>query len=596
MEEKALTLFLFCKIFGLSYSPSSGKPKSSTHILHFFLVDYDDTGEGVKPRTLCEAITGARGQLNKHKAAIDLASEEANTLIQTLDTETLRYLYRMVMQKPAGGKEPYELLYEILPAVMSSDRRLHRESISYNEAFIQSFRNPQLRNRPFASDEAMANYLRSEDPDLVSPGEYCRVNGIQGFSDIGLPLRRLIEKLRDKTELYIVTTTGINLICGLAAVFLPEALANGTSLTVMLPNQYSSFANDVASIESPKSAAIAVEDFAAQFEKIISTLLRVVQQSKTIKGNGRRGKVYVGCTFTVLRQTVTMGVSDDREAWGWLSMTMPPARAIDGTPSFAFSGRTDTQNTASRVYRHVMELVDFAKSRNAFYELSEQTDLSTLHFGLEKESAQKYWEQLYQSAFNRTVLHSQYAANLIEVAAQHPLADGKPGAEFQARLDFACELYHSLCASGKKAHIYVPGSVHYPDSCSLSEAGTRYLIKSGIPEENLLGDDMNRKYKGEDGVYNSADECYVASRIFTDGQYGHLHVVCSPRQMLRKQLFYIAFGVLPYFHTVPCDMYAHDLIYELFEAVPDVIFRDHTWQDEHSLNGNRTRRERKPQA
>ena len=596
MEEKVLTLFLFCKIFGLSYSPSSGKPKSSAHILHLFSVDYNDTGEGVKPRTLCEAITGARGQLNKHKSAIDLASEEANILIQTLDLETLRYLYRMVMQKPTGGKEPYELLYEMLPVLMSPDRRVHRESVAYDEAFIQRFRNPQLRNRSFASDERMRDDLRSEDPDLVSPDEYCRTNGIQGFSDIGLPLRRLIGKLRDKRELYIVTTTGINLICGLAAGFLPEALANGTSLTVMLPNRYSSFANDVASIESPDSAAIAVEDFAAQFEKIVSTLLRAVQQSKTIKESENRGKVYVGCTFTVLRQTVTMGVSDDREAWGWLSMTMPPARAIDGTPSFAFSGRTNTQNTASRVYRHVMELVDFAKSRNAFYELSEQTDLSTLHFGLEKESAKKYWAQLYQSAFNRTLLHSQYAGELIEVAAQHPLSDGNPVAEFQARLDYACQLYQSLCASGKHTHIYVPGSVHHPDRCSLSEAGTRYLIKSGIPEENLLGDEMNRKYKGEDGVYNSADECYVSSRIFTDGQYGHLHVVCSPHQMLRKQLFYMAFGVLPYFHTVPCDMYAHNPIYELFEAIPDVIFRDHTWQDEHSFNGNRTRRERKPQG
>ena len=57
---------------------------------------------------------------------------------------------------------------------------------------------------------------------------------------------------------------------------------------------------------------------------------------------------------------------------------------------------------------------------------------------------------------------------------------------------------------------------------------------------------MNRRYKGEQGVYNTADECFVASRIFFDGDYRRLHCVCSPNQIQRKKLFYIAFGVIPY--------------------------------------------------
>lgn len=64
--------------------------------------------------------------------------------------------------------------------------------------------------------------------------------------------------------------------------------------------------------------------------------------------------------------------------------------------------------------------------------------------------------------------------------------------------------------------------------------------------------------------------------------------------MLRKQLFYISFGVIPLFHTVPNNNPAHDLIYELFEAIPDVIYNDHTWQDDDSPNAIRTRNERKP--
>lgn len=63
-------------------------------------------------------------------------------------------------------------------------------------------------------------------------------------------------------------------------------------------------------------------------------------------------------------------------------------------------------------------------------------------------------------------------------------------------------------------------------------------MEKGIPEENIFGEDMNYKYKGNLGVYNSADECYVASEIYKNGRYADLYSICSPNQMLRKQLFY----------------------------------------------------------
>ena len=73
-----------------------------------------------------------------------------------------------------------------------------------------------------------------------------------------------------------------------------------------------------------------------------------------------------------------------------------------------------------------------------------------------------------------------------------------------------------------------------------------------------------------------------------------MYCVCSPNQMLRKQLFYLAFEVVPQFYTVPCDNLAHDAIYELFEAIPDVIYKDHTWQEIDSVNARRTREDRMP--
>ena len=132
------------------------------------------------------------------------------------------------------------------------------------------------------------------------------------------------------------------------------------------------------------------------------------------------------------------------------------------------------------------------------------------------------------------------------------------------------------------------------DNCSLSQAGKEYLVSIGVDEESIMGNEMNIKYKGEEGVYNSADECFVATQIYNEYSFCHLHTICSQNQALRKQLFYIAFGVVPFVYTVPSNVLAHDFIFELFEAVPNIIYYDHTWQDKDSSNGNRTRNERKP--
>jgi hypothetical protein len=64
--------------------------------------------------------------------------------------------------------------------------------------------------------------------------------------------------------------------------------------------------------------------------------------------------------------------------------------------------------------------------------------------------------------------------------------------------------------------------------------------------------------------------------------------------MLRKKLFYLAFGVVPRFITVPDIDDFHDDIHEIFTAIPNVLYRDHTWQDEDSVFGRRAREERIP--
>jgi hypothetical protein len=187
---------------------------------------------------------------------------------------------------------------------------------------------------------------------------------------------------------------------------------------------------------------------------------------------------------------------------------------------------------------------------------------------------------------------------LIEIAAQHPLVDGVlPNEEFRTRLDRGKELFDAFRASGRAVEVYVPGSRHMfdgqPDLISLSSAGKSYLESLSIPSELIHGEDLNYRYKGTDGVYGSADECFVASQYFKDGLFGTLASVTSPAQMLRKTLHYIAFGVVPQNFTAPTIDSYHDYIDELFLAIPRVLAVDSTLQGD-SKDAERLRAERKP--
>lgn len=42
--------------------------------------------------------------------------------------------------------------------------------------------------------------------------------------------------------------------------------------------------------------------------------------------------MYFGCAFTMIRQTVIMGLNpDDNTLWAWMTLTLPPKRASCGT-------------------------------------------------------------------------------------------------------------------------------------------------------------------------------------------------------------------------------------------------------------------------
>lgn len=216
---------------------------------------------------------------------------------------------------------------------------------------------------------------------------------------------------------------------------------------------------------------------------------------------------------------------------------------------------------------------------------------------LTKEEAKEYWYEKQRLAQQAMEGHRECNGILIECASK-VLEDGlHPDSEFRARLDRTIELYHKLCQENEVVHIYVPGSLHkengVSDQCTLSTAGRRYLIERGIPDVIILGDRENEQYKGYEGVLNSADECFVASRIFFDGKYRELHCVCSPIQVTRKWFYYLEFGLVPLIHSVPVvDSDVMDIVTEQLRGTENVIYNDHNAQSHDSEVWINSRRER----
>jgi hypothetical protein len=211
----------------------------------------------------------------------------------------------------------------------------------------------------------------------------------------------------------------------------------------------------------------------------------------------------------------------------------------------------------------------------------------------------EYWERKYDAAKQFMQVRRSIPAVLIEVAAQHPLRNGEiPNEEFRQRLLLGKQLYEQEISAGKRVEIYVPGSRHVyegvADRISLSEAGTQFLLQQGIPNDRVHGDDLNTLYKGNKGVYNSADECFVAASYFKAEEFGRLYSVSSPVQMFRKVLHYIEFGVVPLAYTSPTQDTFHNYIGEIFEAIPYVLFVDPHMQGEDSVRASELRNLRMP--
>lgn len=235
------------------------------------------------------------------------------------------------------------------------------------------------------------------------------------------------------------------------------------------------------------------------------------------------------------------------------------------------------------------------------------THLEALISG-ERQVTGKWWRQ--QQSYAEQLAHERREnpeANrvLLVIAAQHPLINGRePNEEFKARLLAGAERAKELAAHGIFVEIYIPGSRHMDnglvDDIALADAGGNFLAAEGdLPDSVVVhGSNLNAYYKGEDGVYNSGDEAFVAMSYFKDTPaFGTAEVFVGPQQKERWELHAIGNGVAPTFHAVTPPSG------ETFHAKPSSAeskmvaytrYFDPTWQHPKSFMARTTRLLRKP--
>lgn len=429
---------------------------------------------------------------------------------------------------------------------------------------------------------------------------YCEKEGITKLTN-GYVYNPQVMRQRIKTaqNVYLVSTTGAALLKSIEDVFI-DALMAGVEINIIIPDRDSDFCNDVARAESLRDNFTEVitnqnrNRIESEFEAVHQYLNEVYCRAKS-GGNPPKGKIRCYNSKTLLRQTIFLTVSKDNTAWGWITMTLPPIRTSD-SPSIVISDNNANEGIVKYIIDHCKCLMYLAESEHEFREINGRTNALPFR-GTKDCTNEAYWREKESFAKRYMQERSKRVGILIEVAAQHPLVDGiHPNEEFARRLDFAVNLFRTI--NNKETKIFVPGSRHVfcgvADDISLSQAGKDYLIARGIPENAILSEEMIIKYKGSDGVYNSADECFVASKIFKEGDYGTLYCICSPNQIMRKTFYYIDFGVIPLCYGVPSSNMYHEVVSEYFDSLRNAVYDDHNCQNVDSEVFINSRRERKP--
>lgn len=489
----------------------------------------------------------------------------------------------------SDSKKRAESLYKML---FDGEDRRDRNKISELAETFFSDAEPSCPLRPYIGGT-------EDHENILLP---CNNYGILAVKNGGIPESELSD-LPICTEIYILSTTGANLMKGLSSGVLPAQLAGGCHVKILVPNAMSEFCKDVCRIENIGNNIHCATEDSYNFARITQEFKDVIHYSKeSLKnaGSNASGKITIACAQTLLRQTITLFVYDSSRmnGKGFMSLTLPPSRTVEGSPGILFRSNGMSSSLFEIAKKHLDGIWAIANEEKELIDVGELSDDCTpAYFRLEKLSARKFWDEKCAVA-NKNAEYAKYEGNgiLIEVAAQHPLIGNKPNKEFKARLDFVLKLYREAKLQCDTVVVYIPGSIHKnpgeTDVISLSAAGSAYLKECGVDERDIRGEDWNKEFKGDDGVYNSADECYVTAQAFFKYNYSKVSVVCSPVQAMRKYLFYIYNGIFPQVFCIPSARMFHQITDEIFNSIECVLYKDHDWQDKNSERFLNSRKER----
>jgi len=451
-----------------------------------------------------------------------------------------------------------------------------------------------LSKHRIANSDVPPISMKKENEAIIKPcADY-------GIARLTLKQIDMTERIKKAKKIKILTTTG-------AAFFRKYnvsdyennpflfAMKNGCEIEILMGNPSGTLFCDVEYLEKRSNGSLNGE-----FSLVVSELNKLALKADS-EGSGT---IKIGNVDASLRQTVILIY--DESIWGWATVTLPPARCNAQSLSLELTDVGDM--SLIHKYENYFDAIwEKAKDNDEIWDLKSGTKEC---FRYEGEFALNKWSERQNKAKDNMIAAELTNSKclLIECAAQHPLnSDGTPGEEFKARLNRAITLYEEYSKDGWSVNIYVPGSLHQiknsqgmyvVDPISLSESGKKYLIDNGVSSQDVFGQDANDRYKGKAGVYCSADECYVSSKLFLDGNYQRFMVICSPAQAMRKTLYYLLFSTLPLIYTeVPQTHHIatfHNYVYEAIKSIPNIISSMDDMQGENCFDAIKIRKDRNP--
>lgn len=163
--------------------------------------------------------------------------------------------------------------------------------------------------------------------DLLTP---CEDLGISRISDDGQAGKILSTKISSSRTVRIMSTSATRLL-EIQKPYLMRCVAQGGDLRILVPMPEAEFLKDVDEVEgrNPEdSIANEVRQAPRRLDEI-----RELAEDRASRSGQQLGTLSLGHFSTHLRSTLV--VCD--ELWGWLTVTLPPARAAE-TASFELVG------------------------------------------------------------------------------------------------------------------------------------------------------------------------------------------------------------------------------------------------------------------